>query len=40
MNIFDFCLSDEEVRKIESLNKEESLFHFVGIDNPNYRFNK
>lgn len=40
MNIFDFNLSDEEIKMIDSLNKEQSLFHFVGIDNPNYRYNK
>lgn len=40
MDIFDFSLSEEEITRIDSLNREESLFHFVGIDNPNYKYNK
>lgn len=40
MNVFDFSLADEEIAQINSMNQEKSLFRFVGIDNPNYRFNK
>ena len=39
-NIFDFSLSSEDIKSIDNLNKEQSFFNFVGIDNPNYKYNK
>lgn len=40
MEIFDFNLTDEELKRIDSLNQEKPLFKSVGIDNPNYKYNK
>lgn len=40
MNIFDFTLTSDELEKIDGLNQENPLFKTVGIDNPNYKYNK
>lgn len=40
MGIFDFVLADDEIEQIDALNMEQPLFHVVGIDNPNYKYNK
>ena len=39
-DIFDFELTQEDMDQINLLDTEESLFHFVGIDNLNYKYNK
>ena len=38
--IEDFDLTKEELERIDSLNQERPLFKTVGIDNPNYKYNK
>lgn len=40
IDIFAFSLTENEIKKINALNQEKSLFRFVGIDNPNYKYNK
>lgn len=40
MDIFDFALLDEEIERIDALNQENRLFRTIGIDNPNYKYNK
>lgn len=40
VDIFDFALTQNEMKQIDDLNEEKSFFSIVGIDNPNYRYNK
>ena len=40
VEIEDFDLTKEELERIDSLNQERPLFKTVGIDNPNYKYNK
>lgn len=39
LNVFDFTLSDDEMRIIENMNQDKFLLDTRGIDDPNYRFN-
>lgn len=40
VNVFDFVLTECEMKQIDALDQEKSFFTTVGIDNPNYRYNK
>ena len=39
-SIFDFLLTDEQMKRIDSLDSGKKLFKTIGIDNPNYKYNK
>lgn len=39
LDIFDFELTDEEMKAVDSLNKNKILLDSHGIDDPNYVYN-